>query len=565
MKNLTLTLLFSFFLIMGVTAQDMPVELESNSKFSIGLNIGASQSGTDLHSYGRHGVSLTEEANLMFGATAKYNLTPTLALRANFFQTKISGDDLNITEGPCYDADGNETTDDCHLDRGWNYSSPLTDIGLDIEWEFLGNKRFDGDNVFRKTFSPYALLGAGVILTDPEIDFSNRPLQGSEIALHAQDEETTGDPVLGFHAGLGLRFDLSEKIFVDLEARSNIPTNDLYDGISALTDNPSVTATEETISDDSYVLAFARVGLRLGGIGDDDGDGVNNNLDKCPQVPGLVTAMGCPDTDGDGIIDTNDACPNVAGVKRLDGCPDADGDNVADADDACPNVAGLVRFNGCPDSDGDGIADNEDDCPKVAGEKEFNGCLAPDTDGDGIADRDDKCPETPGTVMGCPDSDKDGIIDSEDKCPETPGIASEMGCPKKKVVVKPTITRPVLLTCETIYFNTNQSSVSNTTKDRYLDAKENIAIFERALAKLNENSSYRAVVQGHTDSRNTDEYNQKLSERRANEVLEGMISKGFPAARSSAIGFGESSPIATNDTKEGRAQNRRVEICIYDR
>jgi len=82
---------------------------------------------------------------------------------------------------------------------------------------------------------------------------------------------------------------------------------------------------------------------------------------------------------------------------------------------------------------------------------------------------------------------------------------------------------------------------------------------------LNENSSYRAVVQGHTDSRNTDEYNQKLSERRANEVLEGMISKGFPAARSSAVGFGESSPIATNDSKEGRAQNRRVEICIYDR
>jgi len=188
--------------------------------------------------------------------------------------------------------------------------------------------------------------------------------------------------------------------------------------------------------------------------------------------------------------------------------------------------------------------------------------LPPDTDGDGVYDRNDDCPKTPGNVNGCPDSDKDGIIDRDDKCPKTPGVKEEMGCPKKVVVVN---TKPVLLTCETIYFNTNQSSVDNATKDRYLDAKENVAIMERALAKLDENPSYRAVVQGHTDSRNTDEYNQKLSERRANEVLKGMLERGFPTSRTSAVGFGEANPVSTNDTKAGRAQNRRVEICIYDK
>jgi OOP family OmpA-OmpF porin len=67
-------------------------------------------------------------------------------------------------------------------------------------------------------------------------------------------------------------------------------------------------------------------------------------------------------------------------------------------------------------------------------------------------------------------------------------------------------------------------------------------------------------VEGHTDSIGTDAYNQGLSERRANTVRNYLIDRGVPASRLTAVGFGESQPIASNDTDEGRALNRRVEL-----
>ncbi|MEZ5845413.1 MAG: OmpA family protein [Geminicoccaceae bacterium] len=67
-------------------------------------------------------------------------------------------------------------------------------------------------------------------------------------------------------------------------------------------------------------------------------------------------------------------------------------------------------------------------------------------------------------------------------------------------------------------------------------------------------------VQGHTDSTGATDYNQGLSERRAQSVLDYLTGKGVEAERLTAVGFGENRPLASNDTEEGRAQNRRVEI-----
>ena len=68
------------------------------------------------------------------------------------------------------------------------------------------------------------------------------------------------------------------------------------------------------------------------------------------------------------------------------------------------------------------------------------------------------------------------------------------------------------------------------------------------------------IATGHTDSIGTDAYNQKLSERRAKSVKEYMVAKGVPAAKITMLGKGETQPVATNKTKEGRAKNRRVDI-----
>jgi outer membrane protein OmpA-like peptidoglycan-associated protein len=123
-----------------------------------------------------------------------------------------------------------------------------------------------------------------------------------------------------------------------------------------------------------------------------------------PVVPAIVPK----DSDGDGIIDDNDKCPNVPGTAKYDGCPipDSDKDGINDEEDKCPTVPGVARYQGCPvpDTDKDGINDEEDKCPNEAGVARYQGCPVPDTDGDGVNDEDDKCPNEKGSPenFGCP-------------------------------------------------------------------------------------------------------------------------------------------------------------------
>ena len=81
-----------------------------------------------------------------------------------------------------------------------------------------------------------------------------------------------------------------------------------------------------------------------------------------------------------------------------------------------------------------------------------------------------------------------------------------------------------------------------------------------AIAKMQKIDVQMVIATGHTDSIGTDAYNQKLSERRATSVKEYMVSKGVAAAKITTLGKGETQPVATNKTKEGRAKNRRVDI-----
>ena len=113
-------------------------------------------------------------------------------------------------------------------------------------------------------------------------------------------------------------------------------------------------------------------------VKDRDKDGITDDLDECPDLPGTALTKGCPDKDGDGIADKNDRCPNVPGTLQYKGCPvpDKDADGVPDDQDKCPDVAGLKKYNGCPvpDTDHDGVNDEEDQCPTVAGDKDNHGC-----------------------------------------------------------------------------------------------------------------------------------------------------------------------------------------------
>ena len=265
---------------------------------------------------------------------------------------------------------------------------------------------------------------------------------------------------------------------------------------------------------------------------------------------GLTFKFGAKDTDGDGIYDKDDACPEVAGLKQFNGCPDTDADGIEDSKDACPDVAGPVEFNGCPDTDGDGIADKDDACPEVAGIKSLNGC--PDADGDGIADKDDKCPSVKGPKEngGCPWPDRDGdkVLDKDDKCPDVAGTVANQGCPE----VSDEAIKRLNDYAKTILFDSGKSSFQ----------KQTYPVLEAITAILKEYPNSKFSIEGHTDSDGSDASNQTLSENRAAAVKDYLIEKGIASSRLSSIGFGEKSPIDSNKTKAGKANNRRTEVKL---
>ena len=330
----------------------------------------------------------------------------------------------------------------------------------------------------------------------------------------------------GGHVGAGLDFHLGESAILFVQAsQAYFQTSDArLDGV----DNNATTFWDKK---DRYMQFSAGLRANLGKPKDEDGDGVSDKKDKCPGTPAgvKVDMNGCPiDTDGDGVADYQDKCPDVKGLAALQGCPDADGDGVADADDRCPNTPAGVKVDasGCP----------------------------LDADGDKVPDYLDKCPDTPSGVAvdanGCPlDRDGDGVPDFQDRCPDRAGPASNKGCPeipaeKKKILNEAT---------KYINFDFNKATLKASSYPK----------LEQMVQILNDYPDYSLSIAGHTDSKGDDNYNLRLSYERAAAARKYMLSKGIPAERIEARGYGESKPIADNKTAAGQALNRRVDFDPY--
>ena len=313
---------------------------------------------------------------------------------------------------------------------------------------------------------------------------------------------------------------------------------------------------------------------------DYDGDGIVGPADKCPRVPenknGHDDEDGCPDaddTDGDGIYDDKDKCPTQPedkdGYQDEDGCPDLDDDSdgIPDTKDRCRLVPedkdGFEDEDGCPDpdNDGDGIPDATDKCPNEAedrdGFQDEDGCPDPDNDGDGFKDADDACPNEAGIKQnkGCPDKDRDGdtVVDRLDNCPDEPGPPENGGCKKQQLVV---ITDAKLEIKDKIYFDTDKDTIQ----------PKSFPLLDNVAAVMNAHPEIKKIrVEGHTDNVGNAPHNKDLSNRRAGSVMKYLVDKGHvDAARLTAEGFGMDRPIATNDTVDGKALNRRVEFVIVD-
>lgn len=239
---------------------------------------------------------------------------------------------------------------------------------------------------------------------------------------------------------------------------------------------------------------------------DRDADGIPDDKDECPDVPGDVALKGCPDRDdpmgdidNDGVLNPADKCPDKGGPSWNKGCPvsdiDADGDGFPDKVDDCPYLKGSLSTRGCPDTDNDGITDTADKCPYEKGRKEFNGC--PD----------------PKTVRIKADSYHLGNIE----------------------------------------FETNSTTIRGIYK---------LDLIEPASDSVYADSSWKVIISGHTDGEGSDAYNMVLSQDRADAIRDMMIRKGIPSYKITTIAYGESMPLRDNTSEEGKERNRRAEIHL---
>ncbi|WP_428739994.1 OmpA family protein [Sulfurimonas sp.] len=196
------------------------------------------------------------------------------------------------------------------------------------------------------------------------------------------------------------------------------------------------------------------------------------------------------------------------------------------------------------DSDQDGVLNKRDKCPNTPPNTkvDLNGCSL-DSDKDGVVDYVDQCPDTLKGVLvdakGCPlDDDQDGVANYKDKCPGTKlGLEVDInGCPYK----------------ETLGLNFERGS-DKILRDSYAKVVKFATFMKR-------NPLYNVTIIGHTDSRGSTAKNLKLSQDRANTTKGALVKEGVEEARIKTVGKGEIEPIATNRTKEGRRQNRRIEV-----
>ena len=244
---------------------------------------------------------------------------------------------------------------------------------------------------------------------------------------------------------------------------------------------------------------------------------------------------------------------------------DMDDESVASEDefaDVMLNVGLTIPFGDKSQSASNATAEKTESI----NDDKFKDNSSKDTDNDGVVDTLDKCAGTKTGVdvnnNGCPqitaqeksvtsviskdsDSDKDGVIDSHDKCPSTAAGAAvdTKGCELKKSYV-----------LKGVNFVTGSDLLTDESK----------TVLNDVALVLNKNSEIVIELAGYTDNRGNSQLNDKLSKMRAESVKSYLVTKGVSSQRMSAIGLGDENPISSNDTAEGRANNRRVELNILD-
>ena len=539
MKNMILGLWL--LMPLGLTAQ-----VSSNWEMGAGIGIAGYHGETNQLRLGSPVFGINPAFSLHFSKSIQKKLD----LRANLFYTRITGNDAHFSE-PSWQKF-----------RGISFTAPLFEfsvLGEFFPWRSKQGYKSRRLKNGRSRIDPFLAVGIGSTFANPGVIWNDGSTnEYLDPVLAKFDKDHTQRLDFSIPLGLGACFNMTNQLGLQLEALVRPTLGDYLDGIS-VAGNPN--------KHDWFVSTQVTVIYRLGkstkksqrssrtsepeekpAAPDQDGDGIPDERDECPDKAGIRSLFGCPDQDHDGVSDKDDLCPEATGLYALSGCPDLDGDGIADKDDNCPEVKGVLAYRGCPaiDRDNDGVADAEDLCPDMSGKLQWKGC--PDSDGDGIPDNKDFCPGIAGPerLRGCPDTDADGISDKEDACPTLAGTSELKGCPE---AMPPAVGVPY----KAVYFGSTLQDWHTTS----------VITLDEVVVILNADPNLFARIEGHTDNTGKEPANDLLAEKRAKKCLDYLVSKGIDKKRLNFVGYGSQKPIVPNDTKENRQLNRRVEIYFY--
>ncbi|MFA5620498.1 MAG: OmpA family protein [Weeksellaceae bacterium] len=487
--------------------------------------------------------------------------------------------------------------------KGTSWFDPYLRIGANYNhYDFTSL----GDNV------PYGFPVYGNHNGDIELNPDGTPL----VVDYLYEEPKTGKHHLGVSGGAGINFWFTKNFGLNVASDYNwIPSakTDYFDffqhsvGVTFRFGNKDRDGDgildEEDDCPDTPGIASSYPGCN--GCPDTDGDGLCDDLDDCPEEAGPIDNNGCPilDRDGDGILDVDDDCPDTPGVASsipgCNGCPDRDGDGVCDDKDDCPDVFGTVENNGCP-------VVTTVDCADLQAIKDAIKSVLFEYNSDKLTpesmvtlDRiapiltDSKIKNPRWLVEGHTDnkgSQNYNLPLSERRATSVMNYLISKGVPASSLkavgfgLALPITTndteagrarnRRVELKFADANFQPAALEVADDCADiQIADFARNI-YFQTAKAELVEASKQSLDViaqylnattgnyeiQGHTDDVGNDANNLALSQRRAQTVLDYLVSKGVSGSRLKAVGYGESAPKYDNKTADGRAQNRRIEI-----
>jgi len=204
MKKITSSLIALMLLSFSIQAQ-------ISGSFKIGL----STYQGDLLDLADDNTKLLDEANLSLGLGIRLPLSEVLGLRAEATYFQLTADETQFT-----DESG-------HVARGWGFNNKFLEISALVDYEIFGKKRFNDSGNFKRTLTPVVFGGLGLAFNNPTVNWKNA--SSTEIT---EDENDVPGVLITLPIGLGLKYHISERFALSLEAGYRLPISDYYDGIS---------------------------------------------------------------------------------------------------------------------------------------------------------------------------------------------------------------------------------------------------------------------------------------------------------------------------------------------